>query len=492
MTTASAWPRALLMLTAAWLAILALFVRDALHLADLWWNASTYTHCLIILPVIGWLVWLRRHELVKLVPAAWLYGLGWIALGAFAWLLGDAAGVALLRHAGLIVMLQGCVPALLGPHVARGLAFPLFYSLFLIPFGDELVPPMQLLTADMAMVLLRLSAIPAHIDGIFIAMSGGYFAVAEACSGVKFLVAMAALAVLAAHLCFTRLTHRLAFIAFALLACVLANGVRAFGTIAIAENWGTDFAAGADHIIYGWLFFAAVIASVAWAASPWFDRDPEAVGIDGDALASARPHRPIPAFPVALAAFAIAVAPIGWSLLASTSIAPIPALDPPAAAGWQIAAATPAEWQARFDGADRRGSWQAADGRGPPVDIVIVGYAGQDEGREIVGFGQGAVDPDSDWRWGQSLDPIGSAPVARIVRGSRHRDVLTAYVMGGTLLTSPRAVKLATLRARLTGGDQRAYALLLSAPGPAGRGRIAAFITASGGLEPLVLGLTAP
>lgn len=491
MTTAPAWRRPVVALGLVWFVILILFARDALHLVDLWWNASTYSHCLIILPVLGWLVWLRRAELAKLTPAPWLPGLIWIAIGAFAWLIGDAAGIALFRHTGLILMLQGCVPALLGPHIARGLAFPLFYSLFLTPFGDELVPPMQMLTADMAMGLLRLSGIPAHIDGIFITTPGGYFAVAEACSGVKFLVAMAALSVLTAHLCFTSWIRRITFVAFAMVACILANGFRAFSTIWIAENWGTDFAAGADHIIYGWVFFGLVIAAVGAAAWPWFDREADAVGIDGDALTRFAPRRSAPVILSALAAIVLAAAPVLWGQATAANAAPLAAFIAPDVTGYDTVPGPSADWQAHFTDPDQRSDARMiALTDGYRIDISIIGYARQSEGRELVGFGQGAVDPDGDWDWGQRLAAIGPARVDRIAREGVSRDVLTVYVIGGIVTSDPRAVKWRTLIARLTGGDQRAYALLLSAPGPNGRARIAAFVDAAGGVAALARQLT--
>jgi len=74
--------------------------------------------------------------------------------------------------------------------------------LFLVPFGDELVPTLQMITADLTIALVHLSGIPAVIDGVFIDTPIGLFEVAEACSGVKFLVAMVALGSLAAHVCF--------------------------------------------------------------------------------------------------------------------------------------------------------------------------------------------------------------------------------------------------------------------------------------------------
>ena len=58
----------------------------------------------------------------RCAPQGWWPGLALVAAGGFGWLLGDASGVALFRHAGLVLMLQGAVVTVLGPNVARGAA----------------------------------------------------------------------------------------------------------------------------------------------------------------------------------------------------------------------------------------------------------------------------------------------------------------------------------------------------------------------------------
>ena len=108
--------------------ILALFHRDLFSMLSIWWNASTFGHCLFIPFILAWLVQQRLPGLRRLQPVAWAPGLLWLAIGAFAWLLGAAAGVALFRHAALILMLQGATLTLLGPAVGRALLFPLFYA----------------------------------------------------------------------------------------------------------------------------------------------------------------------------------------------------------------------------------------------------------------------------------------------------------------------------------------------------------------------------
>jgi exosortase A len=491
-----AWRRHLTLLGGVCAIILMTLSRDVADLADQWWNSSTFSHCLLLIPVIGWLVWLRRDELAKLTPTGWWPGLIWLGGGALVWLVGDAVSVDLFRQIALIIMLQGCVAAILGPQVTRGLLFPLFYAFFLVPFGEELVPPMQMITADMAMVLLKLFGIPAHIEGIFITTPGGYFAVAEACSGVKFLVAMAALAVLAAHLCFADWKRRAVFLAFAIIVPVLANGVRAFSTIVIAEYYGTEFAAGADHVIYGWVFFGVVIALVGLAARPWFDRAADDIPIDGAVLAKGYRGHAGPGVATAAAAMLMALAPVTWSAVARSNPVPLPTVVAPTIPGWtEVADSVPAidSWRPSFDGADAMTAFRYTDGRGAIVNVIIVGFTHQGEGRELVGFGQGAVDPDSDWRWGQALDPIEPARIDRIADGGRNRDVLTVYSVGGGITGSATRVKLLTLRARFSGNDSRAYAVLVSATPMttrSGREQIAALVSAAGGVEPLVRRLT--
>ena len=447
------------------------------------------------MPIIGWLAWQRAPHLAPLVPHGWLPGLAWPAAGAILWLLGEAAGVALFRQAGLVVMLQGLVPALLGPQVTRALLFPLFFALFLIPAGEELVPPMQHVTAQMAMAFLRLAGIPAHLDGIFISTPVGYFVVAEACSGVKFLIAMAALASLVAHLCFRAWKRRIAFLVFAMIVPVIANGLRAFGTIWMAEQWGMEAAAGADHLIYGWIFFGLVMALVGLVASRWFDRSVDDPPFDSMGFASAaqgRTARPMVMLPL-LAAVAVA-APLWLARDSAGSGQGIAQPAVPEVNGWAVEQGPARDgWRARFDGATAQRDVTLVRGNAR-VEVALATFASQREGAELVGFGQGAVDPDSDWRWSDTLPPVDGVPVDRLILpGIGQRDAMTLYRIGGETTASPRRVKWLTLLARLTRGNDGGFAIILSAqsrPGLAGRAQISALLRDAGGADALVRRLT--
>ncbi|HEY0114432.1 MAG TPA: exosortase A, partial [Allosphingosinicella sp.] len=378
-----AWRPQLTVLGTIWAAVLLLFWRDASDIVSIWWNSSTYNHCLLIPPLIAWLTWQRRAELAGVTPRSWLAALLLVGAGASGWLLGHAGGIGLARHAGLVLMLQGAAVTLLGKAAARGLAFPIAYALFMIPFGDEFVPAMQTVTAELAMALLNLTGVPAHLEGIFITTPAGYFEVAEACAGVKFLIAMAALGALVANVCFRSWTRRGLFILTSLIVPVLANGARAWGTIYVAEGTSVDFASGFDHIVYGGIFFAVVIAlimAVAWrffdrkVGDPWFDpRDLQPGPV------AAEPERR--SWRAAVLVGLIAAAPLLWSaaIAAAGSQEPSADLRLPEVPGWtRVQAISSREWQPSFTGADHVRTGHYRDAAGREVTLAMAVFARQE------------------------------------------------------------------------------------------------------------------
>ncbi|MFO1260151.1 MAG: exosortase A [Sphingomonadaceae bacterium] len=460
------WREYLLLLGILAGAVLALFHHDAFDMARIWWTSSTYGHCLFIPLLIGWLVHMRAPILRALEPSTWGWGLVWLGGGAFVWLLGDAASLGVLRHAGLILMLQGVVAASLGPQLTRALLFPLFYAFFLIPIGSEMEPALQLLTAKMAMGLLGLVGIPAHIEGVFITIPNGYFKVAEACSGAKFVVAMAAYAVLVCNVCFRSWVRRGFFLAFALATCVLANGVRAFATIYVAHKRGIETAQGFDHVVWGWLFFAIVMAGVILAAWPFFDRMPGEHGIDVERMRKLTADRFMRSMTAALALGLMAAAPAYSHLSALVGAKGLARIEAPEIQGWQTAHAPMAyPWSPHFEAADRHFQARYADGNGHIVDLAIIAYDRQAEGRELIGFGQGAVDPAGEWAWtSPAWAPSNARGEIITAPGPVRRHVVTFYRVGGSGMTgSAAAIKFDTMTAKLLMRDQRAIAILISA-----------------------------
>lgn len=464
----SGWRAAVIAWIALVAAILVVLRNDVADMVSLWWNTDTFGHCLLIPAILAYLVWLRRAELSVLQPRPWLPAATALLIGGIGWMLGELAGVALVRHAAVVGLLVVSVPLVFGLTIARALTFVLFYALFMIPAGEQLVPLLQTVTAWMSIELLGLTGIPAYIDGVFISIPNGNFEVAEACSGVRFLIAMIAFSVLVAHLCFKGWGRRIAFVASAIALSIIANGIRAFGTIYISHLTTPAFAAGVDHIIYGWIFFAIVMAVLIAAGWPFFDRP-----VDDPAFDPARlqPVRPAPA-PVAATAMA---AVLGTALFAAgpvygayanrrlpdhaTAMVTLPDI-----AGWRREGSAADGWQPHYKGAAATGMARYVDDAGQPIDLYVAVFDRQSEDGELVGYRQGLLPPDSDWAWSRNErnPPRGRATLIKL--GDAMRENVQYYSVNGVVTGSDYAVKVETLKAKLLGGPPRAATLVVSAP----------------------------
>jgi len=492
---APAWRQPLLHLALGWAMLLALLAPVLADMLDQFWNSSTYNHNLFVPFIVGWLVWQRAPELAKITPQAFWPGLPVLGGALLLWLLGDLTGTALATHLALVLALQAMVLLILGPRVVQALLFPVAYALFLVPVGDELVPVLQTITAKLTIALTHWSGVPAEIDGVFIATPGGLFEVAEACSGVKFLIAMAALGTLVAHVCFVSWRRRATFMVAALVLPVLANGVRAWGTIYIAQSQGIAFAEGFDHIFYGWVFFALVMGLLLVASWRWFDRPRDDRFIDGAAIATRRRLTVLDAFAARsgrclVLAGVVALGMAGWSMQAQRVAAAVPdRIDLPQVPGWTRAPLAPGPlWEPRAAGADHRllGSYVAPDGA--RVDLFYALYRNQQDGREASGFGEGALVPDSAWSW------LASGPQLAGVRGewlmaegTRRRLVATVYRHRDLTTASAARLKLSNLADRLSGDGHPTLLLILAAEdgGPVSAEQaLARFVQSTGPVGP--------
>ncbi|MFO6447445.1 exosortase A [Erythrobacter sp. NE805] len=274
----AAWRAPLVSLAVGLLVLVAVTARAWGAMVHQWWNIDTYSHLLLVPFIIAWLVVLKQRDLAQLAPQPFWPGLVALAGALALWRAGEALGINLVAQAGAVGAVQAAVVTLLGVRASLVLALPLAFAAFLVPFGDEIIPPLQLVTAEIAIALTHASGVAAGIEGIHIQTPAGLFIVAEACSGVKFLIAMVTLGVLVCATRFRRWTTRAAFMAACILVPILANGVRAWATIYVAQFVGAEKATGFDHIVYGWVFFAIVLAVLLGVAWRFVEREPESHG----------------------------------------------------------------------------------------------------------------------------------------------------------------------------------------------------------------------
>jgi len=239
--------------------------KDALiGMEAIWARSDTFAHGYFILPISLWLLWRDKENLiVSTIQPTWL-ALPFLAISLFVGLFAYAADINVLGQLSAVTSLIFLVWALIGNKLAWRYKFPLVYLLFSVPMGENLIPWLQDVTAWFTVSFLKLNGIPVYVDGLYIQIPTGMFEVAVACSGIRYLIASAAVGALYAYLTYSKLHKQLIFFIFALTLPILANGIRAYGIVAIAYYSDMEYATGADHLIYGWLFFGLIIMLMFW------------------------------------------------------------------------------------------------------------------------------------------------------------------------------------------------------------------------------------
>src|SRR5436190_15409619 len=87
------WRAVLPALILVLVAVLLAYRETAVAMVDTWSHSETFAHAFLVIPIVLWLVWRRRHELAVLEPRPCPWILAPIAILGFTWLLGDLGSV---------------------------------------------------------------------------------------------------------------------------------------------------------------------------------------------------------------------------------------------------------------------------------------------------------------------------------------------------------------------------------------------------------------
>src|SRR5262249_21846020 len=137
----------------------------------------------------------------------------------------------------------------------RTLAFPLVFLLFALPLPGSITRPLQVrlqdATTSMADAALPALGIPVERAGYVLQLPSGDLGVVEACSGVRSVTAIVAVAALVAYLRGFGIVRGVIFVLLSLPVVALANAVRVILNGALQEWVGTWVNEGATHEALG-------------------------------------------------------------------------------------------------------------------------------------------------------------------------------------------------------------------------------------------------
>ncbi|HEY1288925.1 MAG TPA: exosortase A [Burkholderiales bacterium] len=464
------WRAALPAIAAAVLAILAIYSDTAKSIVAIWRSSDTFAHGYLVVPISAFLVWSKRREVAALAPRPDVLGLALLGGAGFAWLAAEEAQVQVLAQYALVAMVPATVVAVAGRRVAWALAFPLGVLLLAVPFGEAFLPRLMEWTADFTVAALRVTGIPVFREGTFFTIPSGHWAVAEACSGLRYLIASVTVGAVYAYLTYRTWWKRALFLVASTVVPIGANFVRAYVIVLVGHLSSMRLAVGFDHLIYGWAFFGLVIGLLFWLGSLW--REPAAPLPQARAFSQATPAR---AAGFAFAASGTALLAAAWPLcvpyLDRTDPAPVRLAAPAAASGWSLEPQKDMHWRPHYPGA--AASTLAVYRKGEISVAVYLGYyRNQHPGAELVGS-QNLVAGASPSPWsriGESTDavelPSGKVQLRQTRLGSATGRLLVWdwYRIGGRDLSNPYVAKALLARDKLLRRADDSVAIVLAAP----------------------------
>lgn len=239
-----------------------------------WWNDPDYSHGFFVPLFSAFILWRERERWTRTQIKPSNFGF-LVMLAAISLLLVGSLGAELFTSRfSLLILLAGMVLFLAGWKMLRAVAFPLGYLFWMIPMPviiyNQITFPLQLIASRMATSWLELAQVPVLRDGNILVMSNYSLEVVEACSGIRSLMTLMALAVAYGYLVSPRRWVRYVLAVLMVPIAIVTNAIRIMGAGILARHFGPAAAEGFLHEFSGWAIF--LVALVLMFGSYWILR----------------------------------------------------------------------------------------------------------------------------------------------------------------------------------------------------------------------------
>jgi len=229
------------------------------RLVGQWWHDPNFSHGFFVPLFSALVIWQERERLARLPLNPSWFGLPIAAVAMCVLIVGQLGAELFLSRSSLLVLLAGLIVLFCGWIYFRALMFPWAFLILMIPIPtvifNQITFPLQLLASRVSGLILPMLGVPVLREGNVINLPAMALEVAEACSGIRSLMSLVALAIIYGYLMEKRLWVRwiLAFASVPI--AVAANSVRIIGTGLLVQYWDPEKAEGYFHASWGWIIF---------------------------------------------------------------------------------------------------------------------------------------------------------------------------------------------------------------------------------------------
>ncbi len=412
-----------------------------------WWNISFYSYAFLVPVVSAYLIWIRRDRILGIMPQP-NYGGGAVlmAAGLAVLVAGQLGGVQAFQQVSLLITLPGVVLWLFGSVVLNALVLPISFLWFMLPIwevlADPLHAPFQVFSADLGVMLLRGIDIPVFQDGVFIYLPNITLEVAQACSGVNYLIAVLATSIPLATIVLSAVWKRVVLVLLAMVVSALANSLRValIGMLAYYDLSGDLH--GPYHMLHG-VFVSLVGYAVIFGGLWVLSRGQQPVVYTGSGRQWNVSWDQVRVAWVGLAMFFVLVGVLRYVDRSQ----PVPLKQSLSelslqSAGWVEKEVVPVE---NVEGADQSVARSYHDLSGGDVRLSLWYFESQTQGKELVSPGTAKLHEDAKRVRLNIREQQGIELNQRLIHdGSRVQMVLFWYDLNGRILANPKMVKLYT------------------------------------------------
>jgi exosortase D (VPLPA-CTERM-specific) len=235
------------------------------------WTDPEQSHGWLIPAVTAFILWCRSGPiLAERGPGSWL-GPAIVAGALVVFFLAEMAWVKRGPFLTLIPVLIGLGYAALGPRSMRRAILPLVILLFAFPLPGSLQVPLsttlQLISSKIGAWMLEAVGIGVYLDGNVIDLGIGQLQVAEACSGLRYILPLASFGFLCAWLYRAPLWAKGLVMVSIVPITIVTNSARIALTGVFMDQGWDALAEGTLHLLEGWLIF--IVALLCLFALMW-------------------------------------------------------------------------------------------------------------------------------------------------------------------------------------------------------------------------------
>ncbi len=236
------------------------------YMFRIWTIKEEYSHGFLLPLITIYILWQRKILLSQLPYRGSYLGVFVVCIGLMLGLMGELGTLYTVIQYGFLLAIFGVVLSVTGVSTFRHYLFPLLILVFMVPLPsfiyNSLSSELQLISSKIGVAVIQLFDIPVYLEGNVIDLGKMKLQVVEACSGLRYLFPLSALAYILALMYQANAFLKAIIFLSSIPVTVAMNSLR-IGLIGVTvDTWGEKAAEGLLHDFEGWVVFMSSLAII--------------------------------------------------------------------------------------------------------------------------------------------------------------------------------------------------------------------------------------